>query len=195
MAKSRKRKQPVENIHRVPIADLTPYMRNPKTHPPEQIDLIAESLKRYGQTQIVLISGDARDRGNIIAGHGRVLAAEQLGWTEVMVGEAHGWTDDDKKAYRIADNELGSERLAPYDLPLLRAELSELTTAGFDMPLIGFSQPQLSRFTDTNDQDASPQLTDGLSYAVIVRCKDEHEQRDMLKRFKREGLKVEALIS
>ena len=194
MKRSTKRKWPVENIRLAPIADLTPYARNPKTHPPAQVEKLARSLERFGQAQIVLISGDRKDRGEIIAGHGRVLAAERLGWSSIMVGEAHGWSNEDKKAYRIADNELGSERLAPYDLPMLRSELGELKTANYNMPLLGFSQVKLTGFLDGADQDASPQL-ENLSYAVIVRCKDEDEQRALLDKFEKQGLKVEALIS
>src|SRR5215475_4081394 len=142
-AKQNGRRWPIENTKLWPIAKLLPYARNPKTHPPEQVALIAQSLERFGQTQAVLIDGDAGPtRGEIIAGHGRVLGAERLGWTHVRAAEARGWSKEEKSAYRIMDNELGSERLAPYDMELLQAETVDLASMGFDMPQLGL-EPEL----------------------------------------------------
>ena len=138
---------PVENVRRVPLASLVPYARNPKTHPPAQVELIAKSLERYGQAQVVLIDGDrGPTRGEIIAGHGRVLAAERLGWRDIVVAEARGWTEAKKRAYRVADNELGSERLAPWDRALLAAEVRALAASAdgpVELPLLGFDEARL----------------------------------------------------
>ena len=141
------RSAPVERVGRWPIDKLLPYARNPKTHPPAHVDLIAKSMARFGQAQLVLVDGDEGPaKGEVIAGHGRVLAAQQLGWTELMVGEAVGWSEDEKKAYRIADNQLGSERLAPWDTGLLKVELGDLALTAFDMPLLGFDEARLVQF-------------------------------------------------
>src|SRR5215467_1509302 len=125
MSDTEARPWPIEHTALWPVDKLLPYIRNPKTHPPEQVALIARSLERFGQTQAVLLDGDdGPSKGEIIAGHGRVLAAQALGWTHLRAAEARGWSEDEKRAYRIMDNELGSERLAPYDGELLRIELA-----------------------------------------------------------------------
>jgi hypothetical protein len=138
---------PVNNVTQWPIAKLLPYARNPKTHPPEQVELIARSLDYFGQTQLVVVDGDkGPTRGEIIVGHGRVLAAEKLGWKTIEVGEARGWSEREKRAYRVTDNESGSERLAPYDQQLLTGEVQYLQAGGFDLSLLGFPQLQLVNF-------------------------------------------------
>lgn len=148
---------PVEHVERWPIDKLVPYVRNPKQHPPEQVDLIAKSMARFGQAQVILID----EAGEIIAGHGRVLAAQKLGWPSLMVGQARGWNEDEKRAYRIADNELGGTRLAPWNMDLLRVELRELSLAQFEMPLLGFDAKHLQwlqseRIAGDIDPDSIP---------------------------------------
>jgi len=88
-----------------PIDRLKPYERNPRTHSPEQITKIAASLLKFGWTNPILVDGDA----GIIAGHGRLLAARELGMTTVPVIELSHLTDAQKRAYVIADNRLALE--------------------------------------------------------------------------------------
>lgn len=139
------RAAPVESVKRWPIGKLLPYARNPKTHPPEQVALIAKSMEQFGQAQIILIDGDEGEaKGEVIAGHGRVLAAEKLGWTELVVGEARGWSEDEKRAYRIADNELAA---SPWDMALLKLEVHDLALKEFDLQLLGFGSKQLDELS------------------------------------------------
>jgi hypothetical protein len=84
--------------------------------------------------------------GILIAGHGRVLAAQQLGLTAVPTMVARGWTAAQIAAYRIADNQLASR--AGWDELLLRGELSELANMGFDLDLLGFDPDELSALMD-----------------------------------------------
>lgn len=143
--KQQLRPAPVERIEPWPIDKLLPYARNPKTHPADQVDKIAASMKAYGQTQLIVVDGDnGATRGEVIVGHGRVLAAEKLGWSQLMVGVALGWTKQEKQAYRLADNELGSEHIAPYDLRLLKLEYDALQLAGVDIMSLGFNQMRLT---------------------------------------------------
>ena len=93
---------PADAVKRFKIDKLIPYARNARTHSPEQIEQIAASIREWGFTVPVLID----EAGMIIAGHGRVLAAQQLGLLEVPVIVARGWTDAQKRAYVIADNKL-----------------------------------------------------------------------------------------
>lgn len=118
---------PVERVERWPIYKLKAYAKNPRTHSPEQIAKIAESLTRFGQAQLIVID----DKGEIIAGHGRLAAAESLGWNEVMVGIAVDWPEERKRAYRIADNKIGLE--SGWDNELLLEEFTYLEEHGVEL--------------------------------------------------------------
>jgi ParB-like chromosome segregation protein Spo0J len=125
-------------IEKRPVATLAPYAQNARTHTDEQIAEIAASIKQFGWTVPVLVDGDA----GIIAGHGRVLAAEKLGMTEVPVIELRHLTPEQVRAYRIADNKLTEN--GGWDDALLADEMKELDAAGFDVNVLGFSGEELS---------------------------------------------------
>lgn len=147
---------PADKVERRSVADLVPYARNARTHSPEQIGQIAASIREWGWTTPVLID----ETGGIIAGHGRVLAAQKLGIKDVPAMTATGWTEAQKKAYVLADNKLALN--AGWDDDLLRVELGELAALDFDMPLIGFSDDELADFLNDpteglTDPDAIPE--------------------------------------
>jgi site-specific DNA-methyltransferase (adenine-specific) len=131
------------------VDELIPYARNSRTHSDEQVAQIAASIKEFGWTNPILVDGD----GGIIAGHGRLMAARKLGFTEVPTIELRDLTDAQKKAYVIADNRLALN--AGWDNEMLTLELGELAAEGYDMDLLGF---------DTKELDAllNPELVDGL---------------------------------
>ena len=122
-----------------PLQELSPYAHNARTHSTEQVAQLVESIKQFGWTNPVLID----EKGEIIAGHGRVMAAEMLKMDSVPVIVLSGLTDEQKKAYRLADNRLPMN--AGWDEDLLRMELSDLINADFDVSLTGFV---LSGLTD-----------------------------------------------
>jgi ParB-like chromosome segregation protein Spo0J len=99
------------------FAALIPYARNARTHSPEQVDQIAASIREWGWTVPVLID----EQGGIIAGHGRVLAAQKLAIAEIPVMVAAGWSEAQKRAYVLADNKLALN--AGWDNDLLKIEL------------------------------------------------------------------------
>lgn len=115
-----------------PLQELSPYAHNARTHSTEQVAQLVESIKLFGWTNPVLID----EKGEIIAGHGRVMAAEMLKMDSVPVIVLSGLTDEQKKAYRLADNRLPMN--AGWDEDLLRMELSDLINADFDVSLTGF---------------------------------------------------------
>lgn len=123
---------PADAIEKRSTASLTPAARNARTHSPRQISQIAAAMQRWGWTNPVLID----ENGVIIAGHGRVMAAESLGFKDVPVMIATGWTDDEKRAYLLADNQLALN--AGWDLATLGEEWNGLAANGFDMDLLGF---------------------------------------------------------
>ena len=130
---------PADKVERRPVADLIPYARNARTHSDAQVAQIAASIKEWGWTTPVLCDED----GGIIAGHGRVLAARKLGIADVPVMTAKGWTEAQKRAYVLADNQLALN--AGWDMDLLKVELSELDDLDFDVELTGFSLAEIEQ--------------------------------------------------
>lgn len=141
---------PADKVERRAVSYLVPYARNARTHSAEQIGQIAASIREWGWTTPVLID----ETGGIIAGHGRVLAAQKLGIKDVPAMTATGWTEAQKKAYVLADNKLALN--AGWDDDLLRVELGELAALDFEMSLIGFSDDELADFLN----DPTEGLTD-----------------------------------
>lgn len=148
---------PADRVERRRTATLVPYARNARTHSEAQVAQIAASVREWGWTAPVLID----DEGTIIAGHGRVLAAQSLGLDEVPVMVASGWTDAQRRAYVLADNRLALN--AGWDTELLKLELADLKSADFDMGLMGFGEDELADMlaekTDgLTDEDAVPEV-------------------------------------
>ena len=130
---------PADSVARRPVASLLPYARNARTHSDEQVAQIAASVLEWGWTSPVLVD----EAGMIIAGHGRVLAAQRLGLPEVPVMVASGWSEAQKRAYVIADNKLALN--AGWDPELLPVELGDLKGLGFDLSLTGFGELELGK--------------------------------------------------
>lgn len=123
---------PADQVERRPIASLVPYARNARLHSDAQIAQIAGSIREWGWTIPVLID----ETGALIAGHGRVLAARQLGIETVPTMTARGWSEAKIRAYRVADNKLAE--LSSWDSELLGLELAELRELGASVELTGF---------------------------------------------------------
>jgi ParB-like chromosome segregation protein Spo0J len=132
---------PADKVERRKVADLIPYARNSRTHSDVQVAQIAASIKEWGWTVPVLIEPD----GGLIAGHGRILAAQKLGITEVPCMVAEGWTDAQRRAYIIADNKLALN--AAWDEDALRIEIAELGDLDFDLSLTGFGVDEIAALT------------------------------------------------
>jgi len=124
-------------LEQVDLNLLIPYARNSRTHSDEQVAQIAASIREFGFTNPVLIGTN----NDIIAGHGRVLAARKLGVKQVPCIRLGHLTDAQKRAYVIADNKLALN--AGWDDEFLKLELQELDEAGFDLELIGFNEDEL----------------------------------------------------
>lgn len=143
----------------VPTKDLIPYARNSRTHSDAQVSKIAASIREFGFLNPIIVDG----KNGIIAGHGRVMAAQKLGLTDVPVIEAAHLTDAQKRAYVIADNRLALD--AGWDDDLLRIELSELSLSGFDLTLTGFDTAEIASLFDVpdtpkTDEDEVPLVPD-----------------------------------
>ena len=126
----------------VPIAKLVPYVNNARTQSPEQITKLRSSLREFGFINPVIIDRDF----NVIAGHGRILAAKEEGITEVPCVFADHLTEAQKKAYIIADNRMAMD--AGWDEELLRVEIESLQGMDFDPLLTGFDEKELAALFD-----------------------------------------------
>ena len=144
---------------------LIPYVNNARTHSPEQITKLRSSLREFGFINPVIVDKDL----NIIAGHGRVLAAKAEGITEVPCVLVDYLTDAQKKAYIIADNRMALD--AGWDEELLKVELEALEAESFDLSLTGFDESELSdlfKSEQTEVEDDDYDLTAALEKASFV---------------------------
>lgn len=145
-----------DEVERRAIGTLVPYAKNSRTHSSDQIEQLAASMREWGWTTPILVD----ETGGIIAGHGRVLAAQRLGMQEVPVIVAKGWTEAQRRAYVIADNKLALN--AGWDEDILASELGELRGLGFNLDLTGFDFGELNALMTAappagkTDDDAIP---------------------------------------
>ena len=126
-----------DKIEQWPTAKLVPYARNARTHSDDQVAQIAASIAEFGFTNPILAGSD----GVIIAGHGRLAAAQKLGLDAVPVVVLDHLSPTQRRAYVLADNKLALN--AGWDTDLLKLELSDLKEVGADLDLIGFSDAEL----------------------------------------------------
>ena len=130
--------------------ELVPYALNTRTHSDNQVGQVAASIKEFGFTNPVLVD----EKGGIIAGHGRILAAKKLGLDSVPTITLAGLTDAQRRAYIIADNQLALN--AGWDLDMLGAELERLQEEDFSLDLLGFDDSFI-------DELIAPEPEDGLT--------------------------------
>ena len=147
-------------IEKWPITRLIPRVTNPRTHTPEQVAQIAASIREWGWTNPILVGAD----NDVLAGHARLLAARQLGMTEVPVIQLGHLSEAQRRALVIADNQLAISG-ASWDEETLRLELAALHEGSFDLSLIGFDDEELARLLAAEeategltDEDAVPEV-------------------------------------
>lgn len=128
---------PIENVTLWPIGKLTAYPQNVKDHPPEQVEDLKAIITEVGWTTAILVD----EKGVIVAGHGRLLAAQELKLPKVPVIVAKGWTEAQVRAYRLADNMI-PER-APWKPEMIKLELDALEEMNFDTSKFGLDQFEL----------------------------------------------------
>lgn len=124
------------NLQEVAIDLLRPYERNAKKHPQDQVEKIIKSIEEFGFVTPCIIDSDY----NLIAGHGRVQAAKEMGLETVPCVFVEGLTEAQRKAYILADNRLGE--LGEWDMDLVFSELDDLVSMDFDIEVTGFEMPE-----------------------------------------------------
>jgi DNA modification methylase len=143
-----------------PIDRVVPSARNARTHSQAQIAEIASSIRAFGFTNPILVGDD----GDVIAGHGRLAAARQLGLAIVPVIPLEGLTEMQGRQLMLADNRIALN--AGWDLDMLKLELKDLSAIGADLSLLGFTKQELAAAlnadvsTGLTDENAAPELTE-----------------------------------
>lgn len=153
---------------------LKPYENNPRQHSEAQLDRLVRSIKEFGFTNPILIDDDC----NVIAGHGRLLAAELMGLPRVPTITLGHLTADQRRAYVIADNQLALN--STWDDDVLQSELQALGEAGYDLTLLGWGDDlptfgediDLSALDDLED-DPTAELADGVMKAIQIEFRPE----------------------
>ena len=188
--------KPLE-IEMIETHKLVPYAKNSRTHSKDQITQIATSIGEFGFTNPVLI-GESED---IIAGHGRVMAAKELELSKVPCIRLQHLTEEQKKAYVIADNKLALN--AGWNENLLKQEIESLQESDYDITLTGFSEMEIDELLaaeeiiDDADEilhEQSLQVEPAKEYVLIL-AKDNDEWDEMveyfqLKKVRRGGYKA-----
>ncbi len=148
----------------VAVDKLIPYVNNARTHSQEQINKLRGSLREFGFINPVIIDKEY----NVIAGHGRLLAAKAEGMKEVPCVEVDYLTEAQKKAYILADNRMAMD--AGWDEEMLKAEIESLQDMAFDVALTGFDEKELASLFDEGKtaKDDDFDLTKALEEAAFV---------------------------
>ena len=153
-----------------PVERLVPYERNARTHSAQQIAQLQASIAEFGFLNPILV--DSKD--GIIAGHGRLAAAKDMGLPEVPVVVLDHLTEAQKRAYVLADNKLALN--AGWDEKLLQIELTGLQLQDFDLSLIGFDEDELGKLLGSGEfegveeepEEDEPPLDRGVALAIVL---------------------------
>jgi len=148
------------------VGTLKPNPTNPRTHTPAQIEKLAKLIKAHGWTNPILVDG----KNGILAGHGRLQAAKQLGMQRVPVIELAGLSAAQKRAYLLADNRAALD--AGWNEELLASEFSALKDMGFDLEMTGFELPEIAQILEPDPSDPTEPETPALQRKAITKAGD-----------------------
>lgn len=151
-------------IEMVSLDKLRPYENNARTHSPEQVDKLRASLREFGFVNPILVD---RDYG-IIAGHGRLMAAQAEGMAEVPCVFVEHLTETQKRAYILADNKLAE--LAGWDEGLLELEIGDLSALDFDIGIIGFGEGDFDGIERPEKEPTTEKTNPYDKHHVLITC-------------------------
>ena len=166
-------------VEYLPIEDLKPYARNAKLHPAEQIEQIKKSIQQFGMNDPIAIWKD----GEIIEGHGRLIACTELGIDKVPVIRLDDLTDEQRRAYGLVHNKLTMN--SDFDVDLLETELDSILD--IDMEQFGFGVDAVIDNAPVSEGGGNFNYAE--QYGVIVMCSGEKEQEKIYNDLTAEGYK------
>ena len=181
-----------EDIKQSRIIDLTLYKNNPRVHSDTQIERLAISLTEFGFTNPVLVD----DTGNVICGHGRIAAAKKIGLDTVPTITLSHLTEDQRRAYIIADNQLALN--SSWDDDILKYELEKLSENGFDLSLLGWGD-DIPAFADEPDygslddfDDPNETLANDVMKAIQIefRPEDYEDAKEVVSEARKKGIYI-----
>jgi ParB-like chromosome segregation protein Spo0J len=184
----------VQQVEQIPVSDLIPYARNARTHSDAQVAQIAGSIQEFGFCNPVLI-----DKANgIIAGHGRVRAADLLKLQTVPCIRLDHLTDAQKRAYILADNRIALS--SGWDEAMLANELQDLHADEIDLGLTGFDADELGKLLGLGESEGDEEADEGLTvgpveYRVVVITQGESDQSQLITELEQRGYKCQPLMS
>ena len=168
------------------VSELIPYVNNSRVHDDDQVIQICSSIKEFGFTNPIQIDED----NGIIAGHGRLLAAQKLKLKTVPCLVLKGLTETQKKAYVIADNQIALN--ASWDMEKLSLEVEALQAEDFDLNLLGFSDDFIVTLGDEAEESAEkekPEEQYEEIFNILVECDDEQHQQSIYDELTKKGYK------
>jgi len=166
------------------LSDLLPYARNARTHSEAQVKQIAASIKEFGFNNPILISSG----NDIVAGHGRALAAAKLGLETVPTIELGHLSDTQRRAYVLADNRLAE--LSGWDMEMLKTEIAELDEQDFEISMLGFGDYLIDeKFVPDIPDDDEPKKKE-VKFILLVTLDNEDTQQDLFNELNERGFKV-----
>ena len=183
-------------IEYVATDDLIPYINNSRTHSESQVKQIAASIREFGFTNPILID----EGGSVIAGHGRLVAAELLNLDEVPTITLEGLTEAQRKAYVIADNKLALN--SGWDDELLKIEIETLKNLEFDVSILGWDiLPEFDGALDysileDDHEDALDEMQSGVKKAIQIEFDAEHydEAAQLVKEYRQKDAYIGAIL-
>lgn len=170
------------NVVNVKLEDLKPYENNPRNNK-DAVDYVANSIKQFGFKVPIVIDKD----NVIVCGHTRYLACKKLKINEVPCVIADDLTEEQIKAYRLADNKVSE--IATWNYDLLNEELDDLID--FDMSMYGFNDNDEVEINEKEHNDLSDEVAE--TFEVIIECADEMQQEAIYTRLTSEGMKCRVL--
>lgn len=176
-------------IEQWPIGKLKPYGKNPRKIPPAAVDKVANSIKTFGFRQAIVVDAN----GVIVAGHTRWQSAKKLGLKTVPVHVAADLTEQQAKAYRLADNRVAQESGWMEDM--LTAEMTDLYEADFELPLIGFDPGEIAFMFGIDlepEQDATLDAESDGKHKLTLEFNTRDEQQAMLAEMQGRGVTCKA---
>jgi ParB/RepB/Spo0J family partition protein len=189
------KKEKAMELLNIEPSEIIPYKMNAKKHPPEQIQQIKESIKEYGFLSPLLID----KKNNLICGHGRLIAAEQLELHTVPCLRVEHLTEAQRRAFVHVENRLQESGGASWDTEILKAELDDLMlNLNVGLEHVGFSPDEITSLLAVPSIPFEPDMPEDdnnnkeRSLKIVITCRDNSEHQDHFDELNSRGFKVKA---